>query len=220
EDSGPCGICDNCTGETLRIDLDPAIVERAVEYLRSAERIIESRKQLPNRTKIAADRVLQFGRVLALWGDGGWGELVREGRLGGRFDDKLIDASAALIRERWMPDPFPTWVTYVPSLRNPQLVADLAQRLAAALGLPCEEVIVKVRDTEPQTTMHNSSLQYGNVRGAFEVKGSLPPGPVLLVDDLVDSRWTMTAIGWRLLEAGSGPVFPFALADSQGKAPT
>jgi ATP-dependent DNA helicase RecQ len=110
-------------------------------------------------------------------------------------------------------------VTFVPSLRKPEMVADYAQRLAAALGLPFEEVVVKVRDTEPQTTMHNSGLQYGNVRGAFEVKGSIPEGPVLLVDDLLDSRWTMTAIGWRLLESGSGPVFPFALADTQGKSP-
>jgi len=110
-------------------------------------------------------------------------------------------------------------VTCVPSLRNPELVADFAGRLAESLGLPCEDVITKVRDTDPQTTMHNSSLQYANVRGAFEVKGAIPPGPVLLVDDFVDSRWTMTAIGWRLLEAGAGPVFPFALADTQGRSP-
>ena len=71
-DSGPCGICDNCTGESLAIELDPALVERAADFIRSAERIIESRKQLPNRTKIAADRVLQFGRVLrcGAMGDG------------------------------------------------------------------------------------------------------------------------------------------------------
>jgi ATP-dependent DNA helicase RecQ len=56
------------------------------------------------------------------------------------------------------------------------------------------------------------------VRGAFEIKSPIPPGPVLLVDDLVDSRWTLTAIGYRLLDAGSGPVLPFALADTQGKS--
>lgn len=31
---------------------------------------------------------------------------------------------------------------------------------------------------------------------------------------MVDSRWTMTVLGAKLLQAGSGPVFPFALADS------
>ena len=37
-------------------------------------------------------------------------------------------------------------------------------------------------------------------------------GPVLLVDDLVDSRWTLTVAGSLLRDAGAGPVFPFALA--------
>jgi ATP-dependent DNA helicase RecQ len=36
--------------------------------------------------------------------------------------------------------------------------------------------------------------------------------PVLLVDDLVDSRWTMTVAGRELRRHGSGPVLPFALA--------
>ena len=40
----------------------------------------------------------------------------------------------------------------------------------------------------------------------------LPPGPVLLVDDVVDSRWTMTLASVLLRQHGSGPVFPFALA--------
>ena len=37
------------------------------------------------------------------------------------------------------------------------------------------------------------------------------PGPVLLVDDVVDSRWTLTVVTAALVDAGSGPVFPFAL---------
>jgi len=43
-----------------------------------------------------------------------------------------------------------------------------------------------------------------------------PPAgePVLRVDDLVDSRWTLTGVAAALLEAGSGPVSPFVLAKS------
>ena len=66
--------------------------------------------------------------------------------------------------------------------------------------------------------MRNSAQQYGNVRGAYEIPASIPSGPVLLVDDVVDSRWTMTAVGWKLLEAGAGSVFPFALADTAGRS--
>ena len=116
------------------------------------------------------------------------------------------------------PDPFPTWVDVRALPRHPELVADFARRLAESLGLPCEDVVVKVRDTEPQKTMENSAQQYRNVQGAFEVGQPIPSGPVLLVDDVVDSQWTITAIAWKLLEAGSGPVHPLALADSAGRS--
>jgi ATP-dependent DNA helicase RecQ len=36
--------------------------------------------------------------------------------------------------------------------------------------------------------------------------------PVLLVDDLADSRWTMTVAGRELRRAGAAGVLPFALA--------
>ena len=218
----PCGRCDVCTGASLVVDLAPAAVEDAIRHLRSTDLVIESRKQLPDRSRIPAGRRTETGRVLSVWGDGGWGGLVREGRdgreAGGRFDDRLVTAAAELVAKRWQPDPFPTWVAAVPSLRHPDLVPDFARRLATALGLPCEDVLVRVRDTESQQSLHNSAQQYGNVRGTFEVPATavVPTGPVLLVDDLVDSRWTITAIGWKLLAAGSGPVLPLALADRAG----
>jgi ATP-dependent DNA helicase RecQ len=41
---------------------------------------------------------------------------------------------------------------------------------------------------------------------------TLPPVPVLLVDDMVDSGWTLTLAAVLLQHHGSGPVYPFALA--------
>ena len=41
---------------------------------------------------------------------------------------------------------------------------------------------------------------------------AVQPGPVLLVDDIVDSRWTLTVAAWLLRTHGSGEVHPFALA--------
>ena len=40
----------------------------------------------------------------------------------------------------------------------------------------------------------------------------LPPVPMLLVDDMVDSGWTLTLAAVLLRQHGSGPVYPFALA--------
>jgi ATP-dependent DNA helicase RecQ len=37
---------------------------------------------------------------------------------------------------------------------------------------------------------------------------------VLLVDDLVDSRWSLTVAGRLLRLAGSGPVLPLALGQA------
>jgi ATP-dependent DNA helicase RecQ len=87
-----------------------------------------------------------------------------------------------------------------------------AERLAAALGLPFLPVVAKTRETKPQTELENSHQQFANVWGAFAVDGVPEGAPVLLVDDLVDSRWTLTVVGAALLEAGSGPVSPFVLA--------
>jgi ATP-dependent DNA helicase RecQ len=121
-----------------------------------------------------------------------------------------------MIRD-WAPEPMPTWIAFVPSLRHPQLVADLAHRIGAALGLPVHEVVTKVRNTPQQKGMQNSAHQHANVDGAFAVSGVTPAEPVLLVDDLVDSRWTFTEIARVLRLAGAGQVFPLALASTMGR---
>ena len=216
---GACGICDVCSGRPIPVDPDPGAVRRAAGHLRAVEHSIQPRKMIPGSGRIDPERTLETGRCLSVWGDGGWSGLVRRGKqVDERFDDRLVRASARLIRRSWRPDGPIEWVTFVPSIRNPGLVADLAVRLADLLELPCQDVVAKVRETAPQKTMQNNEQQYANVRRAFKVRGPIPAGPVLLVDDIVDSRWTMTAIGWLLRDAGSGPVYPFALASTAGRS--
>jgi ATP-dependent DNA helicase RecQ len=71
------------------------------------------------------------------------------------------------------------------------------------------------RATDLQKTRQNTFQQARNLENAFAVdERYVRPEPVLLVDDMVDSRWTLTVLAWKLLKAGAGPVFPFALADS------
>lgn len=62
--------------------------------------------------------------------------------------------------------------------------------------------------------MANSSQQARNVAGSLIVQGTVPAGSVLLVDDMVDSRWTMTVAAYLLRSNGSGAVFPLALAST------
>jgi ATP-dependent DNA helicase RecQ len=97
-------------------------------------------------------------------------------------------------------------------MTRPDLVPAFAKRFAAALDLPFHEVVRKVAENQPQAAMQNSAQQVRNVWEAFEVAGDVPDGPVLLVDDLADSKWTLTVVARALLLAGSGRVHPFVLA--------
>jgi ATP-dependent DNA helicase RecQ len=181
--------------------------------------MVEPRLQWPSgmtepKGRIAEELRLQPGRALSVLNDGGWGGLVKKGLEAGEFSNALVEAAAELVGKRWRPDPPPTWVTCVPSSSRPEVVAGFAERLAAALGLPFRPVVVKTRETKPQMELENSHQQFANVWGAFAVEGVPAGEPVLLVDDLVDSRWTLTLVGAALLEVGSGPVSPFVLAKS------
>jgi ATP-dependent DNA helicase RecQ len=108
-------------------------------------------------------------------------------------------------------------VTSVPSLRHPELVPDFAQRLATALALPFAPVLVKSEDRAEQKSMANSTQQARNVDGSLALAvGHVRAEPVLLVDDVVDSRWTFTVAAWLLRSHGCGEVWPLALAQAGG----
>ncbi|MBM3696116.1 MAG: RecQ family ATP-dependent DNA helicase [Actinobacteria bacterium] len=211
----PCGRCANCAGPALPEAVDGPLLQAVLAFLRLLHLRIEPRRQWPSGFVGPSLREFRVGegRALARWGDPGVAELVRLGKYrDGRFHDDLIEAVAAMI-EQWRPDPEPAWLTYVPAFGGGGVVADLAPRLAGRLGLPCLEAVTKTRSTPKQKTMQNSYQQVVNLQGAFAI-GELRPGPVLLLDDMVDSRWTFTMVGSLLREAGCGPVYPVALADT------
>jgi ATP-dependent DNA helicase RecQ len=213
--AAPCGRCAICRGEPLvSHEFDRVVARAAVDYLRRQDLALEPRLQWPTGSRIPAEQRAETGRVLCEYGDGGWGTAVKEQKVAGHFDDELVDALAERVR-RWSADPPPAWVTCVPSTREPDLVASLAERLASRLRLPFHSVVAKTRETQPQHEMENSAQQYRNITDAFAVTAPVPAGPVLLVDDIVDSRWTLTVVAAELGQTGSGPVFPIVLARAQ-----
>lgn len=108
-------------------------------------------------------------------------------------------------------------VAYVPSLDPTRtLVPNFAGHLARLLQLRLSDCLVKVRKNALQKLMENSAQQLRNVDGVFDIRGKAPTGPILLVDDVVDSRWTITILGDLLLAAGSGPVYPFNVGRTKG----
>ena len=205
--------------------VNPVLVQEAIAFLRRTSLPIERRKKWPTgglpqyRLNGQIPRALQAqeGKALCVWGDAGWGNLARRGKYHDHhFADDLVAACAAML-QAWNPMPVPTWVTCVPSLRHPDLVPNFAQRLATALGLPFHAVIVKTDNRPEQKTMANSVKQARNVDGSLALSvAAIPPGPVLLVDDRVDSRWTLTVAAWLLRSNGSGEIWPLALSETGG----
>ena len=197
----------------------PEMVTEALAFLRRSSLPVEPRRQWPPGKRIDPEHRAQPGRALCVWNDAGWGQLVSRGKLqDGRFSDELVSACAALLRE-WRPDPPPAWVAAIPSLRHPHLVPDFAHRLADALGLPFSDVLRKTGDRPEQKTMENSDRQARNVVGSLAVaEDAILTGPVLLVDDVADSRWTFTVAAWELRRRGCGPVWPLALANAGGRS--
>ena len=80
------------------------------------------------------------------------------------------------------------------------------------MGLPFHRALEKVEERAEQKSMENSTQQARNVDGSLAVSLRPLPGSVLLVDDLVDSRWTLTVAAWLLRSSGSGVVVPLSLA--------
>ena len=215
DDAQVCGRCANCVDDPLDPTVDRALTAQAHDFIRLQPIVIEPRKQSPGsfaRLNLKRHRI-EEGHALSRLGDPGWGELVQIGKNhAGRFDDELVRASVDLIT-RWSPHPAPQWVTAVPNRGAQNEVTDFAGRLADALGIRFVDAVKRVVDGPPQKEMHNSYQQARNVLDSFDV-GRVPEGPVLLVDDIVESRWTLTVIGNLILQAGATAVYPFTLADA------
>ena len=172
---------------SLAIDLDPAVVQEAVEFLRSPTSPSSPASSCPTeRRDQGRARRPEAGRALAVWGDGGWGSLVREGRREtGRFDDQLVDASATLIRRRWKPDPVPD-VGDVRAVapRTPSWWPTSPSGWPTRSGCPARRSWRRCARPSRRRSCENSVQQYANVGGAFEVRRpGARAGPVLLVDD-------------------------------------
>ncbi|HEX7188013.1 MAG TPA: DEAD/DEAH box helicase [Actinomycetes bacterium] len=225
-----CGRCDRCAGAWF----DPSVPEGAVQSAQRALRRVgvplEPRSQWPSGMarlgvglsgRIPADDKIEEGRAVARLTDLGWGQRLREllaaGTPDGPADARLLAASVEVLAG-WDWTLRPAAVVSVPSQRRPLLVASVAAHLAALGRLPDLGPLALTTDRPAGEPGGNSAFRLAAVQERFavppSVRGGLGglDGPVLLVDDLVDSRWTVTVVGRLLRQAGAPGVLPFALA--------
>ena len=212
--------------QALSEDFPKDRLREANIFLKRYHLLINPRKQWPNgglkhsnnHGKIAKSYQANSGKVLSLLGDAGLGDLVNVSKNQQQyFSDELVDACVVMLKE-WGPQPAPTWVTCVPSLRNPTLVPDFAKRLAQALNLSFRVAIEKTDSRPEQNKFNNSFQQARNVDGSLApLRDQILSGPVLLVDDVILSGWTLAISSWLLRKNGSGEVWPLALAQGRPK---
>ncbi|MGI9602844.1 MAG: RecQ family ATP-dependent DNA helicase, partial [Acidimicrobiales bacterium] len=206
----PCGRCDRCTDHGWQHDPDPITVAHAQQMLRGSDNVVEPRRQWPAgldepKGRIPAERQCQPGRSLARLGDGGWNPIVGaliEAADAGRevaVADELLSALAGVLK-RWEWGDRPTWICPMPSRRRAGLIDAVSDGLAELGRLPLHRPLVMAHTdgSEPtfQSQQANSAHQVGAVWSRLRLDPTALPdpavarGPVLLVDDEIDSRWT------------------------------
>ncbi len=213
-----CGRCKNCSGKQSKFVPDAALIARAENFLHNGNpMLLEPRKRypagLPGIKKTTIAYVNELGVALCNYYEEGWGRQVRQGRDQAHYSDELVTAAATMLRKYWKTlNAIPQVVMPVPSLRRPDLVPDFARRLAECLDLPYQAAITHTLQHPAQAEMRNSYQQASNVLGKFAIATKLKSSSVLLVDDIADSKWTLTIVGELLQRNGSGHVSPFVLA--------
>lgn len=220
----PCGRCDSCAGAWYPVDIVSSASDSAARAIDRVGVPIEPRAQWPVgvadrlgvRGNIPVGERASEGRALARLTDLGWGNTLRSVFAAGAPDASVTSAMLAgcvRVLAQWDWEERPASVVAMPSRRRPLLVDSLARGLAEIGRLPYAGALSLVDGGPTGDPGGSSAFRLAAVWQRFDASGlALPPGPVLLVDDLVDSRWTITVAARELRLAGAPAVLPFALA--------
>ncbi|WP_354232691.1 RecQ family ATP-dependent DNA helicase [Arthrobacter bambusae] len=242
ETAAACGRCDNCAGRWFPVDVAASAADAAGQTLRRAGTAVEPRLQWPSgmdrlgvavKGKIKPDESVSEGRILARLTDLGWGGSLRElfaaGAPDRAVDPAMLQACVQVLREwsgaeggtPWSGAGRPAAVVSIPSRSKPQLVESLAQGIAGIGRMPYLGQLQPQHGGPTGARGGNSAYRLAGVWDRLVVGpdlaqalASLGGQPVLLVDDLIDSRWTMTVSARALRQAGVSAVLPLALAQA------
>ena len=231
--AGPCGRCDNCTGRRWPADVSGAGAATAQERLLRPGVDVAPRRMWPTGMKdlgigasgkIPADLSAGPGRALGRLTDVGWGTRLRT-LLSEEAPDEPVsaDLTGALVTvlAAWDWEDRPAAVAILPSRTRPLLIESLGQRIAGIGRLPYLGGLAYA-DGGPGPRRHNSAQRLRSVWNALTVPEALAAalaaldGPVLLIDDRIETGWTITVAAKLLREAGAPAVLPLVLAVNAG----
>ena len=214
-DPQPCGRCSVCTGDLPAPGAHPdrEVVAAAARFFRGQDVVVEPRKIWASGLPQRKGRIgfLAPGRALAFADDPAWADEL--GRLWQRDAPAPPEVLAAMVEvlKRWSRSwQRPVAVVAMPSRSYPTLVGSVAAHLADVGRLPLVEALA-VTGPAPAVDASSATRAKDLLRTTTLQPGTAFDGPVLLVDDRIRSRWTVTVAGSLLAEAGATAVLPLAL---------
>ncbi|RSM77473.1 recombinase RecQ [Amycolatopsis sp. WAC 01375] len=225
----PCGRCDNCTGKHWDTTISDDVVDATRQRLRRPGVEVAPRKmwptgmaglEVPLSGRLPAGEQAETGQVVGRVTDVGWGtrlrELVGPAAADAELPDPVFQACIEVLKG-WQWTERPVAVVEVPSVTRPQLVHSLATKLASIGRL---EYLGAIASAGPPPRQANSAQRLADLWKRLSLPDELAAevaaaeGPILLVDDLIDTGWTMTLSARLLRQAGARAVLPFALAST------
>ena len=232
--AAPCGRCDNCTGQRVQDEVPDASAAAARERLLRPGVEVEPRRMWPTGLtalgldvagKIPATLTAEPGRAIGRLTDIGWGGMLRALLAEGAPDEPVTEpvvTAAIKVLAAWDWKQRPAGVLTLPSRTRPRLITSFGERLASVGRLPYLGALTYTSDAGPGPRRHNSAQRLSSLWRAFEVPDEVRDtigrldGPVLVVDDRIETGWTMTVAARLLREAGATAALPLALAVTAG----
>ena len=243
ETAHACGRCDNCAGQWFRADIAAEATEAAGQTLSRAGGALEARLQWPSgmdllsvpvKGKIKPAEGLADGRILARLTDLGWGGALRElfaaGAADRAIDPGMLQACVQVLREwasadgrnpAWSGAGRPAAIVSIPSRSRPELVRSLARGISEIGRIPYLGQLDLGHGGPTGGRGGNSAYRLAGVWDRLVVGPELEASlasvqgqSIMLIDDLVDSRWTVTVAGRALRQAGAGAVLPLVLGQA------
>lgn len=231
-DAEPCGRCDNCTGEGYSAEVDQQVAQVAQDRLQRPGVELAPRKRWPSAMDSLGDRSpgvsgtipaaeqTSQGRAIGRLTDIGWGNRLRELLAASAPDQELPDDlynAGIQVLAAWDWAQRPAGVVALGSRTRPQLVRSLASRIASVGRLPLLGEVATNPNTTPRKVT-NSAQRVSGLWQQFRIPEELASqlstldGPILLMDDVTDTGWTLAIVGRLLRQAGASEVLPFTLA--------
>lgn len=228
-EAAPCGRCDNCRGTVHETEVSQASLSSAHEHLAKPGVVLESKKQWPSgmaslgievRGAIPAAERAEAGRAIARFSDPGFGALLRTTTAtNGAIPPPLLQAAVTVLgawKSEWAARP----VAVVPigSLHRAALIESFATQLGQVGHLPVFAA-VEHHEKKPSRGATNSAFRLAEVYDSYQLPptlrealaGPLAGQPLFLVDDFVQSGWTIAVVARLLRQAGAGKVCPLVL---------